>query len=91
MKEIILTFKTKKGTKAYYEIEKEGKARPFMERKISKAIAKESIVCQDPLTVGLKIKVQRLALQIKLDEQIITALAKKGAKKGIDYNIEIKY
>lgn len=89
MKEILLTFKTKKGVKAYHEIDAEGKKQSFMERKIAKAVARDSIISKDPLTVKVKVKVERLAVQVKLDEQIVTALAKKGAKKGTDYDIKI--
>lgn len=91
MKEIILKFKTPKGVKAYYEVDAEGKSRPYMERKISKAVATDSIISKKPLIVRIKIKVERLAIQAKLDEQIVTALEKKGAKKNKDYTMEVRY
>jgi len=89
MKEIVMIFKTKKGEKAYHEVVAMGKKQNFMERKITNAVASDSIISKNPLTVKIKIKTERLAVQVKLDEQIITALAKKGAKKSVDYDIMI--
>ena len=90
MKEILLTFKTAKGESAYHEIDAEGKKQSFMERKIAKSVARDSIISKNPLTVRMKIKIERLAIQVKLDEQVVTALAKKGAKKDIDYTIKVE-
>ena len=91
MREIILTFNTKKGEKAYHEVEADGKAQSYMDRKIGKAVARDKITSKKPLTVQIKVKVRRLAIATKLDEQIVLALKKKGAKKGIDYEMEVSY
>jgi len=91
MKEIVLTFKTPKGEKAYHEVDDEGKAQSYLERKIAKAVAKDSIISKDPLTVRIKIKVSRLAVQVKLDEQVVDALKKKGAVIGKDYDLQVRY
>jgi len=89
MKEIVLFFKTEKGEKAYHQVDAEGKAQSFMDRKISRAVAKDSIVATNPLTVKIRIKVERLAIQIQLDEQIVTALKKYGAVRDTDYTMKV--
>ena len=90
MKEIILTFKTKKGESAYHKVDAEGKTQSYMDRKIARAVARDNIISKDPLTVKIKIKVERLAIQVQLDEQIVEALKKKGAVQNKDYTMEIK-
>jgi len=91
MKKIILEFKTKKGEKAYYKVEEEGKAQSYLDRKIGRAVARESILSKEPLTIELKIKVKRLAIKVGLDNQIIQGLKKHGAIKGVDYDMEVKF
>lgn len=91
MKEIILKFKTAKGVKAYHEVDAEGKSRPYMERKIAKAVAKETIISKKPLIVKLKIKVKRLAVQAELHKQVVLGLKKFGAEQNTDYEMEVRY
>lgn len=91
MKAIILKFKTKKGEEAYHKVDAEGKKQPYMDRKISKSVAKDSILSKNPLVVKIKIKVKFLAVKIKLDHKVEEALQKFGAKKDIDYKLEVLY
>ena len=91
MKNIVLKFKTEKGEKAYQKVEEDGKAQSYLDRKIGRAVAKESIISKNPLTIKIKVKVKRLAVKVKLDEQIVDGLKKYGAKVGVDYDIYIKY
>jgi len=91
MKEIVLKFKTEKGEKAYHKVDAEGKAQSFLERQIAKKVARDILISKKPLIVKIKIKVKRLAVQVKLDEQVEIALKKFGAVKGIDYELEVRY
>lgn len=91
MKEILLRFKTKKGEDAYWKIDAEGKAQPKMDRRIANAVAKELILQKDPLVVKIKIKIKRLAVQVKFHEQVEEALKKCGAKKERDYDLQVVY
>ena len=89
MKLVTLKFLTKKGVDAYWAIEEEGKKQSWKDRKISQAVASDSVTCMDPLTVQIEIKISWLAVKAKMDEQIIAGLAKKGCKKDVDYTMEV--
>lgn len=91
MKEIVLRFKTKKGEEVYHKIDAEGKKQSYMDRKISKAVAKDTILSKKPLIVKIKVKVKRLAIIIKLDQMVEDSFKKYGAKKNIDYDMEVRY
>lgn len=89
MKEILLKFLTQKGEKAYNLIEAEGKAQPKSDRLIAKSLARDSIIKKNPLVVKIKVKIKRLAIASKLNEQVVKALEKAGAKKDVDFTIEV--
>lgn len=91
MKEIKLIFKTKKGEEAYFKIEEEGKNQSGTDRRIVRRVAKDKTVSTTPLVVIVQIKIKRLAIALSLDEQIELALKKCGAKKNIDYTLEVIY
>lgn len=90
MKEIILTFKTLKGRRAYEKSEAEGKKRPKTERRMVRCLFKDTVVSKDPLTIRIKIRSERMAIQINLPKQIEDGLKKFGAVKEKDYSIQIK-
>jgi len=89
MKAILLTFKTPKGTEAYARVDAAGKKQRWRDKKISKALAEDTIISQDPLIVRIKIKIPWLAVRINFDKQIIDALSKFGAVLDEDYKLEI--
>jgi len=88
---ILLRFKTKKGEDAYRKVEEEGKAQSYMDRKIGRAVARETVLSKKPLIIKIHVKVKRLAVRIKLDEQVTVGLAKHGAKLDTDYTMEVTY
>lgn len=90
MKKITLTFLTEKGIKAYEAVEEEGKRQSWKEKQISRKVCRDSVVCKDPLTVEIKVKIPRLAIQVDLPAQIKDGLNQKGAVIDKDYTMEIK-
>lgn len=90
VKEIILRFKTPKGEKAYWLVEEEGKKQSYMDRKIGRAVAKDTVLSKHPLIVKIKVKVKRLAKKVCLDDKVVEGLAKHGAKKDVDYEMEVR-
>ena len=89
MKEILLTFKTKKGETAYKKSEEEGGKASRLEKRAVKCIFRDSITNKDPLTVLITIKSVRMAVQLDLTKQIEDGLAKFGAKKDRDYSMQV--
>lgn len=85
MKLITLTFRTEKGEAAYRKVEAEGKKASFMEKQIVKKVCRDRVVSLKPLTVEIKVKIPRLAVQLDLEAQVEASLSKFGAKKDIDY------
>ena len=89
MKEILVTFLTDAGKKAYEEIELEGRKQSWHDRKVSNAVAVDEVVSQKPFVVRIKIKIGWLAEQVKLDEQTRMALLKKGLVENKDFKIKV--
>lgn len=90
MKTITLSFLTKKGEEAYQKVDFEGKSRPWRERKIGDLIAKDKVLSRNPLIVRIDIKMEVLAVQIEIDKNIISGLAKYGAELNKDYTMKIR-
>lgn len=91
MKKIIITFLTEKGRKAYEEINEAGAAESKVNKRIMKRIARDTVVCKDPLTVEIKIKIPRLAIASEMDKKIIQGLEDKGAKAGRDFDLKVEW
>jgi hypothetical protein len=87
MNKIIITFLTEKGRKAYNEIEEEGKKQSWKNRRISNSVASDEVISENPFRVRINIKIARLAVMVKLDEQTKIALEKKGLKEGKDFTM----
>jgi hypothetical protein len=90
MKNIQLTFLTKKGDDAYHQIKLKGKGQSWRDRRISNSVASDSVVQESPLIVRIDVKIEWLAVQVGLDVQTEAALSQYGAKKDIDYTMEVK-
>ena len=90
MKEILLSFLTEKGASAYRKITAEGDKQSWKDKKISNAVATDEVVSKNPLVVRIRVKINWLAVQVKLDEQTVLALEKHGAKKDKDFTIEVR-
>ena len=90
MKEIVLIFKTEKGRKAYEESEAEGKKASAFEKRAVRCLFRDSVICKDPLTVQIRIKSERMTVQIDLPKQIEDGLSKFGAVKDKDYSMDVK-
>lgn len=87
---IILKFLTEKGAKAYQKVDEEGKKESWQNRQIARRVARDRIVCQNPFTVEITIKIPRLAIQIDMPAQIEEGLSNYGAKLDRDYTMEVK-
>jgi len=90
MKEILLNFLTEKGASAYRKITADGDKQSWKDKKIAKSVAEDEVVSENPLVVRIRVKINWLAVQVKLDEQTVMALEKKGAKKDKDFTIEVR-
>jgi len=89
MKKILLKFLTEKGRRAYYSVEKEGEAQNIAQKKAVQAVAKDTVISENPLIV--RVKVSRVARIAKVDivNPIRKGLLKYGAEEGTDYTMEV--
>lgn len=90
MKTITLKFLTEKGVQAYHSVEEAGKKESWKNRQISKKVCTDHVINKDPLTIEIRVKIPRLAVQIDLPEQIRIGLAGQGAVPNIDYTMDIQ-
>jgi hypothetical protein len=91
MKEIIINCLTEKGAEAYRLIDAEGEKQSWKDKKIAKALAEDEILSLNPLVVKVRVKIEWLAVQVRLDEQTVLAMEKKGAVKDKDFNVVVKW
>lgn len=89
MKEIIINFLTEKGAKAYALVTEEGDKQSWKNKKISKAVAEDQVISENPLVVRIKVKIGWLAVKCDLESQTVNALKKFGAERGKDFTMEV--
>jgi hypothetical protein len=90
MKLIVLKFLTKKGEEAYFKVESEGKKQSWKDKQIASHVAKDVVFSKSPLEVHVEVKIEWLAVQVQLDQQIIIGLKKHGAVIEKDYTLEVR-
>lgn len=88
---ILMTFLTDKGCKAYYSVEAEGKKQSWKERQIANRVCEDRVINKDPLKVQIDVKIAWLAVQVDLPTQIEAGLEKFGAVKDKDYTMEVSW
>lgn len=89
MKHITLTFRTEKGKEAYKRVQAAGEKESRTNKAISITAFKDTVICEEPLTVRIKCKIPWIAKKIDLLDQIRKSLSDNDAEEGLDYYVEV--
>ena len=90
MKEILLTFKTLRGRRAYKSVCDEGKRESWKNKLIMTRFQSELIISENPLVVMICFKLPKVALTMEMDKKVVESLKKYDAIQNEDYDLEVK-